>query len=520
MSSLSPCSRPAWQAPVCEDQSVSQRVRRWDPSRSQRAIVGALPSRSARTSTSWASPSISSSSSPGLSRSLPGAVRRALRSTTLRYQKPSSSIASALVAAVSTRLTQSVITTAPAKVDTCSPRLSSESSHTTAPFTSNTPNPSVSTVKGSATRSSTGHTSAFSSPITAISHTAAPKLFSVTPGISSPTTQTVIAERIHTSRIRPSAIRCPRRGRPSRPAPGARRGARRPGHVSLVGVHAPTPCAPPTGTRRQRQALAGVEQADFRARGQPSRELGEQLRRGPGRGRRAQRPWRPQGAPVDRDHDPRADHGGGPRGPRRVEVARSQRPAPAGDRQQREVDAAGQLLHLLEQVGVAGEVHGLGAGHEEADRRRPSCAPPATRGMAGAGGTHVQPSEVGLLAGRQLAHVGEPPSRQPPPRPAGASTVTPDPRARSEPAWAWSACRWESSTASRCPMLDGVTAPPARRRNPTREPSTGSVIRRTPSSSIRTVAWPEPCHGRVHAGGGRRRGLASQVHVAPRSRRP
>ncbi len=27
MSSLSPCSSPAWQAPVCEDQSVSQRVR-------------------------------------------------------------------------------------------------------------------------------------------------------------------------------------------------------------------------------------------------------------------------------------------------------------------------------------------------------------------------------------------------------------------------------------------------------------------------------------------------------------
>src|SRR5215207_1376584 len=42
MSSLSPCSNPAWQAPVCEDQSVSQPARLWVPSRSQLDGVGAL----------------------------------------------------------------------------------------------------------------------------------------------------------------------------------------------------------------------------------------------------------------------------------------------------------------------------------------------------------------------------------------------------------------------------------------------------------------------------------------------
>ncbi len=52
MSSLSPCSSPAWHAPVCDDQSVSQRASACVPSRSQRDSTGALPSRIARASTS------------------------------------------------------------------------------------------------------------------------------------------------------------------------------------------------------------------------------------------------------------------------------------------------------------------------------------------------------------------------------------------------------------------------------------------------------------------------------------
>ena len=67
MSQFEPCRIPDCIAPVCDDQSHSHPTILCEPSRSQRAIVGALPSRIARTSTSWASPSISRKSTPGTS---------------------------------------------------------------------------------------------------------------------------------------------------------------------------------------------------------------------------------------------------------------------------------------------------------------------------------------------------------------------------------------------------------------------------------------------------------------------
>ena len=67
MSSFDPSRIPAWLAPVCEDRSVSHSVRRCVSSASQRAIVGALPSRIARRSTGSASPSISRKTIPGTS---------------------------------------------------------------------------------------------------------------------------------------------------------------------------------------------------------------------------------------------------------------------------------------------------------------------------------------------------------------------------------------------------------------------------------------------------------------------
>ena len=67
MSQFEPCRIPDCIAPVCDDQSHSHSTILWVPLRSQRAIVGALPSRIARTSTSWASPSISRKSTPGTS---------------------------------------------------------------------------------------------------------------------------------------------------------------------------------------------------------------------------------------------------------------------------------------------------------------------------------------------------------------------------------------------------------------------------------------------------------------------
>ena len=48
MSWLLPWRSPAWQAPVCEDQSVSHFASLCVSSRNQRASVGALPSRIAR----------------------------------------------------------------------------------------------------------------------------------------------------------------------------------------------------------------------------------------------------------------------------------------------------------------------------------------------------------------------------------------------------------------------------------------------------------------------------------------
>ena len=59
MSSFEPSRIPAWLAPVCEERSVSHSTKRCDPSASQRAIVGAFPSRIARWSTGFARPSIS-----------------------------------------------------------------------------------------------------------------------------------------------------------------------------------------------------------------------------------------------------------------------------------------------------------------------------------------------------------------------------------------------------------------------------------------------------------------------------
>ena len=67
MSQFEPCRIPDCIAPVCDDQSHSHSIIEWEPLRSQPAIVGALPSRIARTSTSCARPSISRNSTPGTS---------------------------------------------------------------------------------------------------------------------------------------------------------------------------------------------------------------------------------------------------------------------------------------------------------------------------------------------------------------------------------------------------------------------------------------------------------------------
>ena len=83
MSSFEPSRIPAWLAPVCEERSVSHSASRCEPSASQRAMVGALPSRIARRSTGSASPSISRKTIPGtsvLGDDRPAGARSAARS--------------------------------------------------------------------------------------------------------------------------------------------------------------------------------------------------------------------------------------------------------------------------------------------------------------------------------------------------------------------------------------------------------------------------------------------------------
>ena len=161
MSSLSPCSSPAWHAPVCEDQSVSQRSSRWVPSRSQRAMTGALPSRSARRSTSWARPSISRKTTPGTSEAIAPA-RRAWRRTTLRCQVSSSSMASSAEAAVVMIAIPTATTTPANQPSMLAPGLIAAAMATSPPLSTSAAPPSVSTLSGRARRLSVGQTSALS----------------------------------------------------------------------------------------------------------------------------------------------------------------------------------------------------------------------------------------------------------------------------------------------------------------------------------------------------------------------
>ena len=79
MSSFEPSRIPAWLAPVCDERSVSHSVSACEPSASQRAMFGALPSRIARRRTGSASPSISRKTIPGTSVATRSPERFAIR---------------------------------------------------------------------------------------------------------------------------------------------------------------------------------------------------------------------------------------------------------------------------------------------------------------------------------------------------------------------------------------------------------------------------------------------------------
>ena len=97
---------------------------------------------------------------------------------------------------------------------------------------------------------------------------------------------------------------------------------------------------------------------------------------------------------MDRHDEPRGDEVDRLRGALGVEVALAERRAPAGDRQEGDVDFA-EVGHLVEQVGVAGEVHrAADAVEDEADRSACTrlCGPRPSGCTAGTTSTTTEPN--------------------------------------------------------------------------------------------------------------------------------
>src|SRR4051795_13559564 len=204
MSSSFPCSRPAWQAPVCEDQSVSQPSSRKPWSCTERASAGALPSRIARWSTSWASPSISSSSRPGTSVSIASLERLSWRRTMWRYQRSPRSSANRPPTIVVISVRPTITTTAENRSLTWTSSRTAAESSSSAPLRISAPRPSVATVNGSAMRNRSGQTSELARPRMTASPKAATKPSSVNPDRISLSPSRASASRSRTKTRRPS----------------------------------------------------------------------------------------------------------------------------------------------------------------------------------------------------------------------------------------------------------------------------------------------------------------------------
>ena len=90
MFSFEPSRIPAWLAPVCEERSGSHSASWYPSSATQRAMLGALPSRIAWRRIGSASPSISRNRIPGVSVRASTPWRRATRFTTRTVYSSSS----------------------------------------------------------------------------------------------------------------------------------------------------------------------------------------------------------------------------------------------------------------------------------------------------------------------------------------------------------------------------------------------------------------------------------------------
>ena len=155
---------------------------------------------------------------------------------------------------------------------------------------------------------------------------------------------------------------------------------------------------------------------------------------------------------------------------------------------QRDIDATGQPRHPGVEGRIPGEVHAHRALDQVADRSRAAVPRPAP--MPGGDGGHAHGPEVDPLVDADLADVADRGVTRAAPglgarRAAGAPAM-----ARRDAPSKWSGWPCEIRTPSTGPIAAGSGVGPSRRNGPSRRPRTGSVRMRTPSSSIRTVAWP------------------------------
>ncbi len=204
MFSFEPSRIPAWLAPVCDERSVSHSTSSCEPSSSQRAMFGALPSRIARRSVGRPSPSISRQTIPGVA-SAPERrpCRRAIRCVTRSEYSSSSfvpnSTASPIVTAVATRAVSSAHQNESTWIARSSMFDASSSASASTTSTSRKPNASTNGIRSAAI---TGGTIAFTIATSAAVATAPQKFGIETCGTIAAAASSDSAETSHPSTTR------------------------------------------------------------------------------------------------------------------------------------------------------------------------------------------------------------------------------------------------------------------------------------------------------------------------------
>ena len=203
MSSFEPIRIPAWLAPVCDERSVSHSTKRWLPSASQRAMVGALPSRIARCRTGSASPSISRKTIPGAPVNVRPPVRLAIRWITLNVYVSSSFVprttSSATPTAEATKATPSADQNE--FTERSPPVIGSAASRIRASTTRTRTSP-TSSMNGSRRAAISGGRTAFRTAIATLAAKAPPKPLTVAPGTTQAATRSATADASHVIRRR------------------------------------------------------------------------------------------------------------------------------------------------------------------------------------------------------------------------------------------------------------------------------------------------------------------------------